>query len=327
MGETQPRGKHGQVENTARWEHHSKGWKERSVLGGGVGTQTAPQPLPALQVDACASPGLVIRGKKSLTLPFLKGPLPSAGGQPCALRPDSRLWAEPPTVRGPGGRRPALRQDRGWAAPPAALSHPGAWPASGGRRRLQAQEGPLTPEETQAHRKGGRGSGASGEDLLSLQPSLRPPQSRSRRRPAGRERPLLLTALPRTPSSLRSRRRLAGRWAQAVRIRTEELPGAVAGSTRGGEGGGSGDPLAAAPPPRARASGQALLGLPGTLGSRSSSPGGAAPSRWGLGPPQDHRRPRARLAAPGRVGRACLSPCGRGVCARRSCWPGGYIRA
>ena len=69
--------------------------------------------------DACAPPGLVIRGKKCLPLSFLKGPLPAAGRR-AALCPEGST----PTLRlGSGQTRPlcgvlgavdlTLRQDRG----------------------------------------------------------------------------------------------------------------------------------------------------------------------------------------------------------------------
>ena len=147
----------------SREKHHSKGWTGCRVLGEGQASRRLHGPLPALQVDACASPGLVIRGKKSLTLSFLKGPLPSAGGQPCApraltptLRLDSGLWAEHPLCGVLGAFHLPLRQDRGWAAPllPLAALVPGGPRVAGSGCRLRRE--PLTLEETQAHREGGR---------------------------------------------------------------------------------------------------------------------------------------------------------------------------
>lgn len=335
MGEIQPGGKH------SREKHHSKGCTGCRVLGEGQASGGLHGPLPALQVDACASPGLVIRGKRCLILSFLKGPLPSAGGQPCApraltptLRLDSRLWAEHLLCGVLGAFHLPLRQDRGWAAPllPLAALVPGGPRVAGSGCRLRRE--PLTLEETQAHCEVGAGSGASWEDLLSLQPSPRLPQNWSRLRPAGQGAAIPADCSPPNPLQPQEPPATGRAVGTGREDRTEELldpwpsPPAAAASLAsrlvegcpggGRRGRGSGDSLAATPPPRARASGQSpgtdrdpgLLFLPPP---RDGCPrGGAGPSP---GPPVT---PRPVWPLPeGGPGRR--SPCSGGICAWWSC--------
>lgn len=122
------------------------------------------------------------------------------------LRLDSRRWAEPPTVRGPGALSPALAPGQRVGSPSAAFSHPGAWTALGGRRRLQAQEGAVDPGGDAGPPRGwAQGQGLRGRTSSLCSPPPAHPRAGADCCPLGGERPFLLTALIGTPSSLRSR--------------------------------------------------------------------------------------------------------------------------
>lgn len=207
-------------------------------------------------------------------------------------------------MRGPGGLSPAPAPGQRVGGASAALSRPGAWRASSGRQWLQAQEGAIDPGGDAGPPRGwAQGQGLRGRTSSLCSPPPACPRTGADCGPPGGERPFLLTALPRTPSNLRSRWRLAGRWAQAVRtgqrscwIRGRAHPlrrrpwhhGWWRGvQAEGGEGGAQGTPWR---PLRLPGLGPvaSLPGLTGTLGSCSSHPRGTGALEVGPGPPRDH---------------------------------------
>ena len=143
--------------NTTAYDGRDAGsWGRGRHPDGSMGLCRPFRWTPALHMDLSS-------GERSSSLSFLKGPLPSAGGQPCApraltstLRLDSRLWAEHPLCGVLGAFHLPLCQDRGWAVPllPLAALVPGGPRVALSGCRLRRE--PLTLEETQAHHEGGR---------------------------------------------------------------------------------------------------------------------------------------------------------------------------